>query len=80
MKQKKIGKKLNLNKKTIAALDNRQINAAHGGTGPVIIVGGMTCGTCAQTCTCRQPCPICATGLLTSCPSDMMPVSQCVVC
>jgi hypothetical protein len=34
MKQKKHGKKLNLNKKTIAVLDNRQINAAYGGIAP----------------------------------------------
>lgn len=73
MKQKKSGKKLNLNKKTIAALDNRQINAARGGI-------GVTCGTCAQTCTCRQHCAYCVTGVLTSCPSDMMPVSQCIMC
>jgi natural product precursor len=31
MKQKKPGKKLNLNKKTIAALDSRQIKAVYGG-------------------------------------------------
>jgi natural product precursor len=31
MKQKRPGKKLNLNKKTIAALDSHQLNAAYGG-------------------------------------------------
>jgi hypothetical protein len=70
MKQKKSGKKLNLNKKTIAALDNRQINAAHGGV-------GVTCGSCAQTCTCVVGCHECPTGILTSCPSYML-LSQCI--
>jgi natural product precursor len=58
MKQKKIGKKLNLNKNTIAALDNRQIKAARG--------GGPTCASCAQTCTCYGCTYI--SGALTSCP------------
>jgi hypothetical protein len=70
MKQKKSGKKLNLNKKTIAALDNRQINAAHGGTEP-------TCGSCAQTCTCNKECFECDTAVPTSCPSYMF-LSECI--
>jgi hypothetical protein len=70
MKQKKPGKKLFLNKKTIAALDNRQIKAAHGGIGP-------TCGSCAQTCTCNEKCFYCDTAVPTSCPSYMF-LSQCI--
>ena len=37
MKQKKPGKKLILNKKTIAALDSRQLKAAFGGTQPITV-------------------------------------------
>jgi hypothetical protein len=43
MKQKKPGRKLNLNKKTIAALDFHQVKAAYGG------------GTGESACFC-QPC------------------------
>lgn len=63
MKQKKFGKKLNLNKKTIAVLNNAQINAARGG-GTVLfqtLPGRNTC------CTCGVECPNCDTGGDNSC-------------
>ncbi len=50
MKQKKSDKELILNKKTIATLENRQINAVYGGTCltercPICATGGaLSCG------------------------------------
>lgn len=64
MKQKKPGKKLNLNKKTIAVLENRQINAVYGG------IEQLT-----ETCHCHP----CGTGPVLSCVTAGFP-SLCIVC
>jgi natural product precursor len=63
MKQKKPGKKLNLNKKTIAGLENRQISAVYGGD-PVPLETLVFQRTC---CTCGEYCIHCVTGGLHSC-------------
>jgi natural product precursor len=69
MKQKKSGKKLNLNKKTIAALDSRQLKAAYGGeTGESVCFCRTHCENTNPSCpitedptaTVGQPfCPCC---------------------
>ena len=46
MKTKKFNRKLDLNKRTIANLDNRQMNAIAGGTIPTYwTICGQTCET-----------------------------------
>jgi natural product precursor len=65
MKQKRPGKKLNLNKKTIAVLENRQINAVYGG------IEQLT-----ETCQCHHPC---GTGPVLSCVTAGI-LSICIVC
>lgn len=63
MKQKSLTKKLTLNKKTIAALDEAVMNEVRGGTTMRTICYGYTCylfcefSNDIQTCTCVYYCP-----------------------
>lgn len=54
MKQKRLGKKLTLNKKTIAILDHRQINAVYGGIDPTN-VSNCVCNNTEEPDTCNHP-------------------------
>ena len=60
MKTKKFGKKLVLNKKTVAHLGSGELNAAKGGDPATVI--GQSCNWCYATnptCTCKTCFTIC---------------------
>ena len=59
MKTKKITKKLNLNKKTVADLNNGELMNAHGGI--LVTAINSNCILCTHTCgyTCLNTCVSC---------------------
>jgi hypothetical protein len=64
MKTKKIGKKLTLNKNTVAHLDNGELNAIRGGDGFTLV--GLSCIQCPIT-TDAYTCATCVTCRISKC-------------
>ena len=68
MKPKNFSKKLMLNKKTIAHLDNNEMKAAHGGTGDTGDPGCVVQVTLTE-CPIPNTLPACQTYYIYSCPT-----------